>query len=331
MATQSLASNPNSPRLLAALALFQQTFGKPKTELELQATIGALAAAMDLKDDDLDDLIHQVASYYQLLKHPDTLLETAKQTVLKSTIQKARDRLIETEETLILLISTYLQQVSPKLPATEFVEMAQAAVALLHNEQSKLSFPESKQLLYLALQTFSNRLSKPIPTLGEQIPKRIVPLLARLVQYHKIIRTDGLEAALIPLAVQTLQKTVQRLNPEMIRTALANSRVTLAPELNTQEGLNDLSKALFFKLQFQTLSSRATKSEQETAEQLNQAITEFKTKYQPLTDITKPKWDDDLSVSSSFFIPENFATARDDFTGFPTDSENKSLKDDTNP
>ena len=330
MTTQPVSSTPDFPRLLEALALFKQTFGNPKTELDLQATIGALAAAMNLIDDDLDDRIHQIANHHQQLKRPGKLIETVNQTALKSTIRQAKNRLTETEETLILLIRTYLQRVSSKLSATEFVELAKAAVTLLDKDQSNLSFPERKRLLYIALQTFGTQLSQPIPALGEQVPKPIAKLLARLVRYQKIIRTGGLEAALMTLVAQTLDRTAQRLSPDMIRTALKNSTVTITPELDTQDDLDDLASALFFKIQLQTSSPKATKSEQEIAEQLDQAIAEFKAKYQPLTDVTQPQWDNDLSVSSSFFTPSNFATARNDFTWQPPYIEDKNSKDETN-
>ncbi len=327
MTTQSVSSTPDFPRLLEALALFKQTFGNPKTELDLQATIGALAAVMNLIDDDLDDRIHQIANHHQQLKRPGKLIETVNQTALKSTIRQAKNRLTETEETLILLIRTYLQRVSSKLSATEFVELAKAAVTLLDKDQSNLSFPERKRLLYIALQTFGTQLSQPIPALGEQVPKPIAKLLARLVRYQKIIRTGGLETTLMTLVAQTL---TLRLSPDMIRTALKNSTVTITPELKTQDDLDDLASALFFKIQLQKPSSIATKSEQEIAEQLDQAIAEFKAKYQPLTDVTQPQWDNDLSVSSSFFTPSNFATARNDFTWQPPYIEDKNSKDETN-
>ncbi|MEO1181777.1 MAG: hypothetical protein AAFX51_13205, partial [Cyanobacteria bacterium J06636_28] len=151
-----------------------------------------------------------------------------------------------------------------------------------------------------------------------------------LVRYQKIIRTGGLEAALMTLAAQSLNSTAQCLSPDLIRTALENSPITIAPELATQDGLDDLASALFFKLQLQTPSPRAVKSEQEIAEQLSRAIAEFKAKYQPLTDVTQPQWDNDLSISSPFFTSSNFATARNDFTWQPPYIEDKNSKDETN-
>ena len=327
MVTPSVPSTLDVLKLIKALELFEQTFGSPKSELELQATIGSLAAVMDLKDGNLDNLVHRVSNYYQQTQRLKESVDAAKYQISATTVQKAKERLIDAEETLLLLIRTYLQRVSSKLSATEFVELAKAAVALLDKAQANLSYPERKRLLYIALQTFGTQLSQPIPALGEQIPQQIAKRLARLTRYQKIIRTEGLDVALMPLAVQTL---AHRLSPDLIRTALENSPITIAPELDTQEGLDDLTKALFFKLQLQTLSPRATKSEQEIAEQLNSAIAEFKTKYQPLTDVTHPQWDNDLSVSSPFFTPSNFATASNDFTWQPPHIEDKSSKDDTN-
>lgn len=332
MLTPSALSNPDAFKLLAAVELFEQTFGKSKSELDLQATIGALAAAMHLIDDELDNHIHRIASHYQQLKSPDKLIETAGQIVPESTIQKAKARLAETEETVILLIRTYLQRVSSKLTATEFVEMAKAAVALLDTHQSgpRFSLPESKRLLYIVLKTFGDQLSQPIPPLGEQLPEQITSLVTRLARYQKIIRTDGLEAVLMTLATQTLKNVAQRLSPTMVRNALQNSRVTIVPEFDNQDSLEDLASAMVLKVRLQTVSSNTTKSKQEIAEQLDQAIAEFKIKYQSLTDVTHPKWDNDLSVSSPFFTPSNFATASNDFTWVPPHIEDKSLEDETN-
>ena len=343
MVTLPVPSNPDALQLLTALELFEQTFGRSQSQLELQAIIGALAAAMDLKDDTLSDLVHQVAHYYQQPQSLEELVDAAKRQLFAASIQTAKERLTDAEETLLLLVRTYLQRVSSKLSAAEFVEMAKAAIALLdgapllegdppiEGDPPSLSFPERKRLLYIVLQTFGAQLSQPIPALGQQIPQHISTLLARLTRYQKIIRTEGLDAVLMTLATQTLENTVQRLSPDRVRTALENSTVTIAPELATEAGLDDLTKALFFTVQLQTLSpTRATKSEQEIAEQLNQAIAEFKTQYQPLTDITQGEWDNDLSVSSSLFTPSNFATAGNDFTWLPPHIKDKNTKDDTN-
>ncbi|MEM7795385.1 MAG: hypothetical protein AAF579_13175 [Cyanobacteria bacterium P01_C01_bin.118] len=326
MVTSPVPSNPDVLKLIKALELFEQTFDSPKSELELQATLGALATVMNLKESNLNALVHRVVNCYQQTQSLGELVDATKYQVSAATIQKAKERLTDAEETLIRLIRTYLQRVSSKLSATEFVELTKAAVALLAKDPSNLSFPESKRLLYIALQTFGTQLSQPIPALGEQIPKRIAQLLARLIRHQKIIRTDGLADTLIMLAAPTI---AQRLSPDMIRTALENSPITIVPELDTQEGLEDLTSALFFKLQLQMPSLRATKSEQEIAEQLNQAIAEFKTKYQPLTDVTQPQWDNDLSISSSFFTASNFETASNNFTWPYPNIEDKSSKDET--
>ncbi|MGD1950798.1 MAG: hypothetical protein ACFB14_14290 [Leptolyngbyaceae cyanobacterium] len=234
------------------------------------------------------------------------------------------DRLIKAEETLLLLIRTYLQRVSSKLSAAEFVELTKGAIALLHTEQ-KLSLPESRRLLYIALQTFGTQLSQPIPVLGEKIPKRIARLVARLVRYQKSMRTHGLRAALLALASQTLEDPT-RLTPDVIRDVLKRSHIALASKFNTQESLEDLANVLPFTLQLQTAPPRGTKSEQEIAEQIDQAVTEFKAKYRP---VTQPRWDSELSVSSPLFTPSNFEVASGDFEWLPQPDETS--KDETNP
>ena len=233
------------------------------------------------------------------------------------------DRLRIAEETLLLLIRTYLQRVSSKLSAAEFVELTKVAIALLHTEQN-LSLAESRRLLYIALQTFGAQLSQPIPALGEKIPKRIARLVVRLVRYQKIVRTHGLKAVLLTLASQTLEDTT-RLTPNVIRDVLKRRHIALAPKLNTQESLEDLANVLPFTLQLQTASPRSTKSEQEIAEQIEQAVAEFKAKYRP---VTQPRWDSELSVSSPLFTPSNFEVASGDFEWLPQPDE--TLKDETN-
>ncbi|MEM1251641.1 MAG: hypothetical protein AAGI69_04350 [Cyanobacteria bacterium P01_H01_bin.21] len=229
----------------------------------------------------------------------------------------------DAEATLILLVRTYLQRVSSKLSAAEFVELTKVAIALLHTEQN-LSLAESRRLLYIALQTFGGQLSQPIPILGEKIPKPIARLVARLVRYQKIVRTHGLKAVLLTLASQTLEDAT-RLTPDVIRNVLKHHHITLAPSLSTQESLEDLANVLLFTLQLHTVPARATKSEREIAEQIDQAVIEFKTKYRS---VTQPRWDSDLSVSSPLFTPSNFEVASGDFEWLPPPEETS--KDETN-
>ncbi len=327
MTTQLVLSNPDSLKLLQALELFIQTLGKPSTEVDLQATIGALAIVMDLMDKNFP--IHQIVIDYQQLQRSGSWVKTADHSALENIVQKAKERLTQTEETLILLLRTYLQRVSSKLSAVEFVELTKAAIALLHTEQ-KLSLPEGKRLFYIALQTFGTQRSQPIPALGEKIPKPIARLVARLVRYQKIIRTDDIKAVLLTLASQTLENTAQRLTPDVVRNALKHNPIALAPTLNTQDGLEDLASALFFTLQLQTPSAKATQSEQEIAKQIEQAVAEFKARYRPAEDLMQPRRDSELSVSSSFFTSSNFETASKDFNWLSKSDTEETLKDETN-
>ncbi len=330
MTTQFISSNPDFFRLLQALELFTQTSGKPSTEVDLQAAIGALAVVMNLMDK--DPPIYQMAVDYQKLERSSGLIETTNHSALENIVQKARDRLTQNEVTLILLLRTYLQRVSSKLSAVEFFELTKAAIALLDHDQpeTQLSLPERKRLLYKALQTFGTQLSQPIPTLGEKIPKQIAELIVHLVRYRKIICTDGVKAVFAKLVAQSSQNKFQQLSPSLIRTALKNDNVTLAPDLDTQGSLDDFAKILLFERQLQTPPPKTTKSEQEIAEQMNQAIAEFKAKYQPLANVTEPRWDSKLSVSSPFFTFNNFETASKDFNWLPESDTEETLKDETN-
>ncbi|NEQ54716.1 MAG: hypothetical protein F6K11_32075, partial [Leptolyngbya sp. SIO3F4] len=130
MTIQAVLSNSDAFRVLQALELFKQTFGKPRNTLDFQAAIGALAITMRL-DNDLDELIHQIFTYYQQVEDPTELFDAAKQATLESTIQEAKERLDEQEETLILFVRTYLQRVTSKLSAAEFIDMLQTAITLL--------------------------------------------------------------------------------------------------------------------------------------------------------------------------------------------------------
>ncbi|MEM1242746.1 MAG: hypothetical protein AAGI45_23190 [Cyanobacteria bacterium P01_H01_bin.26] len=332
MAMSPVPSNPAVLKLTKALALFEQTFGRAPSKLELQAIIGALAAVMDLKDGSPGELIHRVAIFSRQAQNLEELADAAKYQISEAIIQKAKERLTEAEETLVLLIRSYLQRVSSKLSAAEFVDLTKAAIAFLNSDQSgpKISLPEGKRLLYFALRTFHNQLSQPIPPIGTTPPERIARLLARLARYQKIMGIGGVKAVLVTLVTQTLKNASQPLSPGLIRTALKNSRVAIAPDLTANESLDDIANALLFTIQLQTSATPTTKSEQEIAEQLSQAIADFKTRYRPPADVTQPRWDNDLSVSSPFFTPSNFETASDDFAWLPSTIEDKSSKDETN-
>lgn len=329
MTTPPALSDPDALRLLQASTLFEQLFGRPDSKLERQATVAALAAVMNLKNNNLDALIYQVASRQQT-QNLENLTGASKPQISKIVLQKAKERLTDATATLILLIRTYLQRVSSKLSATEFVELLTTAIALLgdNHQSAKFSLPESKRLLYIALQTFGNQLSQPIPTLGESIPEPIAVLLARLVRCQKIIHASGFKSVLTDQAQRTHPL---RLSTQAIRNAFVAHNIVIAGELNTNDGLDDVASTLLLTMQLQTTVTPTHKSEAEIAEQLNQAITEFKASYQPLIDLTQPCWDDALSVSSPLFTASNFATTGNSFTKLSSNSDDKSLNKETKP
>lgn len=334
MATQPALPQPESIKLLNALALFARTFGKPTSDLALQATIGALAAVAFPNASDLNDIVRQTTIAHQQAQRrnpTETAAEAAAQIELQTIIREAKERLDKPKKALIIIIRTYLQRVSSKLSAAEFIEMTKVAIALLDQAQSgaRFSLAEGERLLYSVLQTFGTQLSQPIPALGERRPQRLMQLVTQLAKYQKIIRSSGLETALLDLVNQTLKQTAQQLSPELIRTVLKNGTVIIAPEFDSQAGLDELAHALFFKIQLQLSSPRPAKTDQAIAEQLDQAVADFNAKYRPLG-ITQPTWDDELSVSSTLFAPGNFETAHNDFTWAPPSFSNKNSRDETN-
>lgn len=234
-----------------------------------------------------------------------------------------------TEETLILLLRTYLQRVSSKLSAAEFVELTKAAIAFLNTDQPESDLSESKRLLYVALQTFGTQLSQPIPPLGEKIPKKIASLMTRLVRYQQIIAAAGVRAILTRLAAQSPDNQAQQLTPSSICTVLEENNVRIDTDIKA--GLDDLVSVLLLERQLQTYLSAATQSEQAIVKQVNQAIAEFKAKYQSPAQLIQPQWNSELSVSSSWFNPDNFETAGNDFDELPPSHSEKTSKDATNP
>ena len=329
MAHGSGLSNSDAYKLLVALDFFEQLYGKTSSTLELQAIIGALATVMGITNQDSNTRIHQVTHYQQIntLRNRNERIDPTKRAIFISTVQQTKTRLDDAEATLILLIRTYLQRVSSKLSAAEFVDLTKVAIALLHSYQ-KLSLPESKRLLYIALQTFGGQLSQPIPTLGEKIPKNIARLVIQLVRYQKIMRDERIKAVLQALASQTLESPAQRLTPNTICEALKHSDI--APKFTTQDGLKALANVLFLTLQLQTPISKTTKSEQEIAEQIDQAVTKFRARYRPIENVLQPRWNNELSISSPFFTPSNFEGANSDFSWPPQAHPKKTSKDETN-
>ena len=233
--------------------------------------------------------------------------------------QQTKARLEKAEATLLLLIRTYLQRVSSRLSAVELVDLTKAAIALLASEKidsqvigSNLSLPERKHLLSIALQTFATRLSQPIPALSDRIPKRIAHLVARLARYQNIMRTNGVKAVFVTLAAHSPENKAQRPSSSTIRAALKKNNVTIARDLATRGYLDDLANILWFERQLQPPSPRATQSEQAIAEQVNQAVANFKARYQSLAVVTQPRWDTDLSISSPFLTPNQPETTDND-------------------
>lgn len=198
--------------------------------------------------------------------------------------------------------------------------MVKAAVVLLDSEPSirKHSFSERNYLLCVALQTFGTTLSQPIPSIGEEVPKPIADLIARLIRYRQIVQAPTVETALNDLVVQFLKRNIRPLELGAIRTALqTNSSISDIGDLD------DLAKILFFKIQLEAVSSTSNQTAQKIKKRIDQAVADFKAKYQPWPDITQPVWDGDLSVSSPLFNQTNFSTTSGRFIWSTSDTENE--------
>ncbi|ESA36912.1 hypothetical protein N836_04955 [Leptolyngbya sp. Heron Island J] len=324
--------NPEAHRLLLAFELFEQTYGTRSSELESQATLAALAIGMGITDPNFDVFIQQLDHYRRQLdglQQLEASVEATRQVVPTAILQQAKTRLASLEARLILRIRTYLQRVSSKLSAMEFVVLTKAAVALLEDARPELnvSLVERKHLLYVVLRTFGTQLSQPIPVLGEQVPKGVTRFVARLVRYQKIMRTDGVSAVCAQLVSLSPENRLQHLSPDVIRHVFKAHNIIVEPALDSQDSLGDFIKALLFESQLQTPS--AAKSELAIAQQIKQAITEFRAKYHAITEITQPQWEDELSVSSVFFTSGSFATASNEFSGLSHNQAEKTSKDET--
>ena len=193
------------------------------------------------------------------------------------------------EETLMLILRTYLQRISARLSAAEFVDLVKAAIALLTPRPDQTSLDERHQLFCKALQTFDGQFSQPIPTFGHRTSAAVDQWVNRLARYQQLIATDGLQAALSTL-------TDSPPGPHDIRTALEACNVAIAPQLDTPESFQDLAQILQFEREF-SLSSPAP----DFTDQVQQAIAKFKANYRPAVDVTQPQWDGELSVKSAFF------------------------------
>ena len=329
MADPLAMSNPEAYRLLIAFELFKQTYGAPSSELETQAFLAALATAMGIRGPKVHALIQQVEQYHrQGYGLQELSVEATGQVVPTIIIQQAKTRLASLEAMLILRIRTYLQRVSSKLAAAEFVMLTKAAVALLADEHPELnvSLVERKHLLFAALRTFGTQLSQPIPGLGEQIPRGVARFVTRLVRYQKIMGMDGVSAVCAQLVSPTSRS--QHLSPGLIRHLFKGHNIIVEPDLETQDGLEDLTKVLLFERQLQTPS--VAKLELVIAQQIEQAIAEFKAK-STIAEITHPLWDQELSVSSVLFNPDTFATANNKGRRLSDDPPKETSRDETNP
>ncbi|MFG6093946.1 hypothetical protein SPB21_01770 [Leptothoe sp. ISB3NOV94-8A] len=344
MVSPATLSNFDSQRLLIALALFEQTYGKARSDLECQAILAALIIVMDITGQEsgqelgisIYKLHHDYRQNYRQidwLERLDKYSDANGDAVLAAAVHQVKARLDDAAKTLIFLIRTYLQRISSKLSALDFVNLTKAAIAILNNAQPepKLSLPEKKRLLYIALQTFGTQLSQPIPPLGTKIPTQITALVTQLVQHQKIMLTDGVKAFCANFIAQLPNNQSHPPSVRFIRTALRNSNVKISKTLDTQENLYALASILFFEKQLQIQSPKAPKSEQEIIHQINQAIAQFRANYQSLAQISQPQWDNELSVSSQLFTANNFETADQDLTWFPQNHIANISKDETNP
>jgi tellurite resistance protein len=285
--TTTISSTNHLYKLLEALQLYTETFGKPKSDLDLKATVAALMTVMGVSAAAVGDLDAFAQKAVDAFKKKQVL-----QTQLTEIVKQAQGWLQKQEGDLLNVVSSYVQQFAPAITQSELIDVLPVAIAIL-NSDGKVSPAEGKFLIQKVLGAFDLDLA-----LRRWIPPQFIDIAHRVANYRK---KATFESALFSLVQAYLLKFQPLLNPELIQQIIATGSANIDPKNLTAGDIQDIAKTVVFKMKLLEASPPTTKTDLQMAEDIHKAIQAFKSK-RPSFDATQGVKLGDLEVSSPFKI-----------------------------
>jgi hypothetical protein len=284
------SSLENLKQVLNVLRAYVVTFGRPDSELELRAVVGAIVANLPsvvIENRQLERFMDEAIAAFKSLGMEAALVDVTAQL----TAEQVSVWLQAQEGTVGNVLSAYLQGFAPddaEWNAGELIGLVQTVISTLND--GSLSRSGGQALLNRVINSFDlNR------ALNRWVAPEWVALAQRVASY---VTHGNLQTELRSITWSYIQQFQAILSPQLIEQIIATGPLNLSPAELMSGDLDDFSQMLFYKFQLIEPEPVVTKSHEAIAASVHKSIADFQTRRQPGFDATVGIQTGDLEISS---------------------------------
>jgi hypothetical protein len=276
--------------VLNVLRAYVVTFGRPNSELELRALIGAIVAnlpAVTIENRQLERFMDEAIAAFKSLGMEASLVDVTAQLAAEQVSVWLQSQ----EATVGNVLSAYLQGFAPddaEWNAGELIGLVQTVISTLND--GSLSRSGGQALLDRVINTFD--LTR---ALNRWVAPEWVALAQRVASY---VGHGNLQSELRSVTWSYIQQFRAILSPQLIEQIITTGPLNLSPAELMSGDLGDFSQMLYYKFQLIEPEPVVTKSHAAIAAQSHKAITDFQARQQPGFDATVGIQTGDLEISS---------------------------------
>ena len=280
-------------QVVNVLHAYGMTFGQLDDELVLRAVIGAIAAniaTVSIENSQLESFIDEAIATYRTLETDASLVDASTQLLA----ERAAIWLDEQETAVSNVMIAYLQQFVPEevdWQTSDTVELVQTIVATLND--GSLGRSGSRALVKRVIVSFDLQ-----QTLSRQVAPEWIVLAQQIANY---LKKGKLQAELQSIAWAYVQQFQSILSPQLIEQIMEADPINVSASEFRSGNLGDFSQMIYYKLQLLETDPIVTKSHEQIATDVHQAVEEFRARNKTDTNLTQSVTTGDLQVSSPFF------------------------------
>lgn len=283
-------------QVISVLRAYLETFGRPESEVDYRAVIGAIIANLPdvaVKNERLEGFIDEAIAAYSSVGNGSSVIDATTQLLAEQVAVWLREQEVTVEN----VVSAYLQHFAPDDTASseqwntaKVVALVQTVVATLND--GSLSRSGGRSLVAKVVDVLD---------LDSALSRRIAPEWIALAQrVASYVRTGSLQAEVRSVAWSYLKQFQTILSPQLIEQIMEEGPLNLSPAEVLSGDLGEFSKMLYYKFQLLEADPVVTKSHADIAVQVRAAVEDFKRRRGDGLDVTEGIQTGELEVSSSF-------------------------------
>ncbi len=289
----------NLKQVLNVLRAYVVTFGRPSSDLELRAVIGAIVATLptvQIDNSELEKFTNEAIAAFESLGLDPSLVDVGSQLLAEQVAVWLGEQQVSVSN----VVSAYLQQFAPDnavWASAEILGLVQTVVATLND--GSLSRSGGRSLVEKVIESFD---------LAQALSRWIAPeWIAQAQRVASYVSKDDLHLEVRSIAWAYIQQFQAILSPQLIEQIVEKGSLNLSPAEVLAGNFDDFSQMLYYKFQLLSSEPVVTKSHLAIAANVRQAVADLQARQEPGLDVTKGIQTGDLEVSSPF---KRFGRAR---------------------